>query len=111
MIYKIYSPGNGTSDFPAGWQWSKFITVHAVKVSTKTEDTDRFGRLRAEAETKPSVTEPRASPYQGAVSRFCDKGRPNAPRVQAPVLHAQHNAQINTCRAWTVTGKVVCPGR
>lgn len=36
---------------------------------------------------------------------------PNAPRVQAPVLHVQHNVQRKTCRAWTVTGKVVCPGR
>ena len=33
MIYKIYSPGNCTLDFPTGWQWSKFITVHAVEVS------------------------------------------------------------------------------
>lgn len=45
MIYKIYSPRNRTSDFPTWWQWSKFITIHTVKVSAKMEDTERFIRL------------------------------------------------------------------
>lgn len=38
MVYKIYSPRNCTSDFPTWWQWSKFIAIHTVKVSTKMED-------------------------------------------------------------------------
>lgn len=49
MIYKIYSPGNRAADFPTGRQWSKFIAVHAVKVSTRKEDTQRFVPLSVEA--------------------------------------------------------------
>lgn len=55
MIYKIYSPRNRTSDFPTWWQWSKFITIHTVKVSAKMEDTERFVRLSVEAKTKASA--------------------------------------------------------
>ena len=41
MIHKIDSPGNCAADFPARRQWSKLITVHTVKVSTRKEDREQ----------------------------------------------------------------------
>lgn len=71
MVYKIYSPRNRTSDFPTWWQWSKFITIHTVKVSTKMED-NREVRLSVCGGERPKLQRevPQETPIDAAAALF-----------------------------------------
>lgn len=72
MIYKIYSPRDCTSDFPAWWQWSEFITVHAVKVSAEMEENRQVCPSECGG-TKPKCQqeEPQESLINAANVPFC----------------------------------------
>lgn len=58
VIYKIDSSRHCASDFPAWRQRPKFIAVHTVKVSSKTEHTESFIPLRTKEQDQPQCWQP-----------------------------------------------------